>query len=59
MISIMDVISAYILFRMLRYMFLASELLKGRRVELYQSMYFIDIIMAFVAALSLMIKYSN
>ncbi|MGL4451109.1 MAG: hypothetical protein ACRCTZ_07970 [Sarcina sp.] len=59
MVNIIDVISAYILFRMLRYMFLASELLKGRSVELYQSMYFVDIIVAFISALSLIIKNSN
>ncbi|MGL5716435.1 MAG: hypothetical protein ACRCXX_13960 [Cetobacterium sp.] len=48
MVSIIDIMRFYIMFRMLRYMFLAYELSKAKTVELYQIMYFVDIMIAFM-----------
>lgn len=42
------IVVLYLIFRMGRYMFLAHEIQKNAKVELYPSMYFVDIIVILV-----------
>lgn len=55
-INLEYIVVLYIIFRMGRYMFLAREIQHSAKIELYPSMYFIDVIVIFIVFIKTIIN---